>query len=248
MLASRLGTFEGLRVADLFAGTGALGLEALSRGAAHCTFVETDRQAIEALRRNIARLGAGERADVRAQSALHGVPGPFDLVLMDPPYASGLPHLQAPHPPAVPCGGDCKRGHPGRAARANADHVFTIRTSDGVPLYPPRSAKERTICSSRRHYRWRLTPGDRMPTVIAHHDAKDTKHWLASRKREEVFGPLGVTNIRTFVDPQNPTQVALLMDVADMDAVMAYMQTEPAAEAMEYDGVLPETLVMLVEE
>jgi 16S rRNA (guanine966-N2)-methyltransferase len=88
MLASRLGTFEGLRVADLFAGSGALGLEALSRGAAQCTFVETDRQAIEALRRNIARLGAGERADVRAQSALHGVPGPFDLVLMDPPYAS----------------------------------------------------------------------------------------------------------------------------------------------------------------
>jgi len=90
MLASRLGTFEGLRVADLFAGTGALGLEALSRGAAHCTFVETDRKAVETLRRNIIKLGAGDRADVRAQSALHGVPGPFDLVLMDPPYASGL--------------------------------------------------------------------------------------------------------------------------------------------------------------
>jgi 16S rRNA (guanine966-N2)-methyltransferase len=90
MLASRLGTFEGLRVADLFAGTGALGLEALSRGAASCTFVETDRHAIEALRRNLAKLGAGERAEVRAQSVLHGVPGPFDLVLMDPPYASGL--------------------------------------------------------------------------------------------------------------------------------------------------------------
>jgi 16S rRNA (guanine966-N2)-methyltransferase len=90
MLASRLGTFEGLRVADLFAGTGALGLEALSRGAAHCTFVETDRHAIEALRRNIAKLGADERADVRAQSALHGIPGPFDLILMDPPYASGF--------------------------------------------------------------------------------------------------------------------------------------------------------------
>ena len=87
-----------------------------------------------------------------------------------------------------------------------------------------------------------------MPTVIGYHDVNDTDHWLASPKREEVFGPLGVTNIRTFVDPQNPTQVALLMDVADMDAVMAYMQTEPAAEAMEYDGVLPETLVMLVEE
>jgi hypothetical protein len=87
-----------------------------------------------------------------------------------------------------------------------------------------------------------------MPTVIGHHDVKDKAHWLASPKREEVFGPLGVTNIRTFVNPQNPTQVAVLMDVADLDVVMAAMQTPPMAEAMEYDGVLPETLVLLVEE
>jgi hypothetical protein len=86
-----------------------------------------------------------------------------------------------------------------------------------------------------------------MPTVIAHHNVKDSKHWLASPKREELFTPLGVTNIRTFVDPQNPAQVAVLMDIADMDAVMAWMQTEAAAEAMEFDGVLPETLVFLVE-
>ena len=86
-----------------------------------------------------------------------------------------------------------------------------------------------------------------MPTVIAHHDVKDKDHWLASPKREELFGPLGVTNIRTFVDPQNPSKVAVLMDVADMDAVMAAMQTDGAAEAMAYDGVLPETLVILVE-
>ncbi len=86
-----------------------------------------------------------------------------------------------------------------------------------------------------------------MPTVIAHHNVKDKDHWLASPKREEVFGPLGVTNIRTFVDPQNPARVAVLMDVVDMDAVMGAMQTEAMSEAMEYDGVLPETLVILVE-
>jgi hypothetical protein len=86
-----------------------------------------------------------------------------------------------------------------------------------------------------------------MPTVIAHHDVKDTDHWLASPKREEFFGPLGVTNVRTFVDPQNPTRVGLLMDIPDMDAVMAAMQTPAAAAAMEHDGVLPETLVILVE-
>src|SRR6266566_146386 len=89
--------------------------------------------------------------------------------------------------------------------------------------------------------------GATMPTVIAHHDVKDTKHWLASPKREEVFGPLGVTNIRTFVAPEHPTRVAVLMDVADMDVVMAAMQNEAMAEAMAYDGVLPETLVILVE-
>jgi hypothetical protein len=87
-----------------------------------------------------------------------------------------------------------------------------------------------------------------MPSVIAHHDVKDTDHWLASPKREQVFGPLGVTNIRTFVNPQNRTQVAILMDVADLDVLMAAMQDQAMADAIEYDGVLPETLVILVEE
>jgi hypothetical protein len=86
-----------------------------------------------------------------------------------------------------------------------------------------------------------------MPTVIGHHDVTDTDHWLASPRRAEFFGPLGVTNIRTFVDPQNPKHVALLMDVADMDVVQAAMATPEAGAAMEHDGVLPETLVILVE-
>jgi len=86
-----------------------------------------------------------------------------------------------------------------------------------------------------------------VPTVIGHHDVKDTEHWLASPKREEVFGPLGVTNVRTFVDPQNPTHVAVMMDVADMDVLMAAMQDPAAAAAMDHDGVIPESLVILVE-
>ena len=90
MLTSRLGTFEDLKVADLFAGTGSYGLEALSRGAAGCTFVENDRNAIDALRRNVAKLDAGDRADVRAQDATRIAGGPFDLVFLDPPYGSGL--------------------------------------------------------------------------------------------------------------------------------------------------------------
>jgi hypothetical protein len=86
-----------------------------------------------------------------------------------------------------------------------------------------------------------------MATVMVYHDVKDKDHWLASPKREEFLGPLGVTNIRTFVDPQNATRVGVLMDVPDLDAVMAAMETEAAAEAMAYDGVIAETLVILVE-
>ncbi len=87
-----------------------------------------------------------------------------------------------------------------------------------------------------------------MPTVMGHHDVKDKDHWLASPKREEFFGPLGVTNIRTFVDPQNRTRVAVLMDVANMDAVIAALQTEEGTAAAEHDGVELDSLVILVEE
>lgn len=87
-----------------------------------------------------------------------------------------------------------------------------------------------------------------MPTVIGHHNiTKGAKHWLDLPKRKELFGPLGVTNIRTFVDPQNPTRVAVLMDVPDTDAMMKAMQSKEATEAMAFDGVVPESLVILVE-
>ena len=68
MLASRLGSFEELRVADLFAGSGALGFEALSRGAAHATFVESDSKAAAMIKRNAEKLGAAVR--ILAGSAL----------------------------------------------------------------------------------------------------------------------------------------------------------------------------------
>ena len=91
MLASRLGSFEGLHVADLFAGSGALGIEALSRGAEQCLFAEQDRDALDALRKNLAALGATARADVRAGSVLGLGPArrSYDLLLFDAPYATG---------------------------------------------------------------------------------------------------------------------------------------------------------------
>ena len=91
MLVSRLGSFEGLAVADLFAGSGALALEALSRGAAEAIFVEQDAAALRALRANIANLRAQDRCDVRAASVLALGPARRtpDLLLLDPPYGSG---------------------------------------------------------------------------------------------------------------------------------------------------------------
>ena len=87
-----------------------------------------------------------------------------------------------------------------------------------------------------------------MPTILAYHSiTKGAEHWLKSPKRKELFGPLGVTNIRTFVDAQDATRVAVLMDVPDMDTMMKAMQSKEAADAMAFDGVVPESLVILVE-
>lgn len=89
MLTSRLGSFEGLEVADLFAGTGALGLEAMSRGAARCVFVEHDAAALKALRGNIATLGADAEVIASGVSTLGPARRACDLLLFDPPYKSG---------------------------------------------------------------------------------------------------------------------------------------------------------------
>ena len=90
MLASRLGSFDDLRVADLYAGSGALGLEALSRGAAHASFVETDAKAQAAIKANAAKLGVEDRVRILGGSAL-ALPRsePFDVIFADPPYAPG---------------------------------------------------------------------------------------------------------------------------------------------------------------
>lgn len=79
------------RVLDLYAGSGAIGIEALSRGAAQCDFVEHDRRAVAAIRENLERAGVGDRASVHAEEVLRylAVPGEerFGLAILDPPYA-----------------------------------------------------------------------------------------------------------------------------------------------------------------
>ena len=95
MLASRLGDFKGLTVADLFAGSGALGLEALSRGAGHALFVEQDAEALRVIRSNVEALGARTRATVQAGSVMSLGPAKLatDLVLLDPPYRTGAANV-----------------------------------------------------------------------------------------------------------------------------------------------------------
>jgi 16S rRNA (guanine966-N2)-methyltransferase len=99
-LFAALGDVDGADVLDLFAGSGALGLEALSRGAAHATFCEVDPGALAALRANVEALDLAERATIRpldARRALRADAGRgrrYDLLLVDPPYCA-LRHFQA---------------------------------------------------------------------------------------------------------------------------------------------------------
>jgi hypothetical protein len=85
-----------------------------------------------------------------------------------------------------------------------------------------------------------------MPKLIATHEVDDVAHWLASPKRAEVLASIA-SDIRTFVDPTRPNHVGLSMDVADMAAFQAVMESEAGADAMKYDGVQPETLAIFVE-
>jgi 16S rRNA (guanine966-N2)-methyltransferase len=89
------GELDDARVLDLYAGSGALGLEALSRGAADAVFVEADRRAIEVLQRNIAelRLGGTVRSGQVEAVVAGSSPQPFDVVLADPPYAVNAAQL-----------------------------------------------------------------------------------------------------------------------------------------------------------
>jgi 16S rRNA (guanine966-N2)-methyltransferase len=115
---------EGARVLDAFAGSGALGLEALSRGARSATFIEADRAALAALRANIAACRAGSRARIIAGDALIPPRGtPCSLVFLDPPYGRDL----------VPSAFTALAA----ADWIAADAIVVAETARGEPLVPP---------------------------------------------------------------------------------------------------------------
>lgn len=88
--------------------------------------------------------------------------------------------------------------------------------------------------------------GATVATVLIFHEVDDVDHWLSSPRREEVFGPMGIA-VRTFVDPERTNRVGLIVDVPDITAFQQVMESDVAADAMRYDGVRPETVVMLAE-
>jgi 16S rRNA (guanine966-N2)-methyltransferase len=131
------GELEGARVLDLYAGTGALGLEALSRGAAQATFVESRREALAALRKNVATLGVEALARVIAAELGSGpsrasvlAAGPFDLVLVDPPWALVDEGVVAPVLASLVAAGALREGarlvleHSTRSERPSIDGCF----------------------------------------------------------------------------------------------------------------------------
>jgi 16S rRNA (guanine966-N2)-methyltransferase len=142
-----MGAVEGATVLDLFAGSGALGIEALSRGAASATFVDHDRRAVEVVRANLAATGFGPRSTVvRADAAtwLAGPgAGPVDLALLDPPYATddeawatllgrldaSVVVVEADSEPTLPAGWEVVR------SRRYGSTVVTIACPEG-PSHP----------------------------------------------------------------------------------------------------------------
>lgn len=85
-----------------------------------------------------------------------------------------------------------------------------------------------------------------MATLLIFHEVDDVDHWLSSPRRQELFGPLGMT-VRTFVDPEKSNRVGLIVEVPDMDTFQRMMESEAAADAMKFDGVRPDTIRVLVE-
>jgi pantetheine-phosphate adenylyltransferase len=175
-------TVESARVFDGYAGTGALGLEALSRGARHVTFVERDRAAIAVLRRNVAACGAEKacaiiRDDVVALAARPASRGQFDLVLLDPPYDSAdLEALVRATAPLVAPGGrlvlEHSRRRPSPESAAPLERTRVVRAGDSaLSFYAGESAASQDSMSQAP--RVAIFPGSFDPLTNGHVDVID---------------------------------------------------------------------------
>jgi 16S rRNA (guanine966-N2)-methyltransferase len=148
MLAHRAG-FDGAKVLDLFAGSGSLGIECLSRGAAHVTFVESDPEAVRFLEQNVRTLKCEEKTEILPMDAmayLRGHRAPFDIVFADPPY-------RFPDTPSLP---DVVFSSNVISPQGFLliEHTLDVRFSDGT-LYRVTAEKRfgRTVVTFLRHHR-----------------------------------------------------------------------------------------------
>ena len=82
-----------------------------------------------------------------------------------------------------------------------------------------------------------------MATYIAFHEVDDVDHWLHSPKRQELVGPMGITG-QLFTDTAKSNRVAVILEIPDMEAFQELLQSEAATDAMKFDGVRPETMVI----
>jgi hypothetical protein len=85
-----------------------------------------------------------------------------------------------------------------------------------------------------------------MTTLVITHEVDDVERWRTSTRRDEYFGPLGIT-ARTFIGPDSSNRVGLIVECPSLGAFQKSLQGDGAADAMKFDGVRPETLQMLVE-
>ena len=220
--------FEGGRVLDLYAGSGALALEALSRGFARATCVEADRRAADALARNVEACGFAGRVEIRrerVEDALARLPAAaFDLVFLDPPYADGpqavlaaLPRLLAPGRPgrgrarsAPPAGGPVRAPGPRRPARLGRYGSLDLPAGVGDTLRPmPRKA---------------IYPGSFDPLTNGH---------LAIIQRGlKIFDGLVVAVL------MNPSKTPLFTVQERKDLIRAAVGDDPRVEVDSFDSLL----------
>jgi hypothetical protein len=85
-----------------------------------------------------------------------------------------------------------------------------------------------------------------MTTLVIVHEVEDVEHWRTSTKRDEYFGPLGIT-ARTFVDPNKSDHVGLIVECPSLEAFQKALRGKAAADTMAFDGVRPDTIQMFVE-
>lgn len=224
------GNCEGASVFDGFAGTGAIGLEAVSRGAARCVFIEKDKQIVKILERNITDLGAGDRCEVvhgdaLGPGALSRCPRPVDLVFFDPPYplvrdAAGWGRVRTQFMRLIDLLSD------GGFAMLRTPWPFTHEIEGESEEPGPRAASRPERRPERRARRSGHRTGDEDVIEVTLDDARgeDLEALLAEKLDEADDEPSGPAKPRVRVDLAFPNAVGPETHIYHATAIHLYMR------------------------